>query len=186
VIGLIVEGDFDRETISALVQRVSEQREPLVSRVCGGAVRGRFPRLLRELQYHNLRKVLVVRDAHGKDPQAARSELEREIQNQNYSFPVKFVVVEQELEAWLLADPGALSAVCVRRGKGANLPQLTKSPESFQDAKKELQVILGKAGIDYTQAVAREIADLANLDDQTGLAYWCRSFREFRDAVQDC
>jgi len=186
MIGLIVEGDYDKEAMSVLVQRITGRAEPPVPRICGGPVPGRFPGKLRELEYQYPEKVLIVRDAHGKDPREAARELEREIQNQLPNFPVKFVVVIRELEAWLLADPGAVNQVCTRRGQNLNLPPLTDSPERFLDAKKELQVVLGRAGVVYTKVVAREIAELANLDEATGLAYWCLSFRSFRDAVQDC
>jgi uncharacterized protein DUF4276 len=186
MIGIIVEGDYDREVISVLIQRITEQAEPPVSRICGGPVVGRFPRKLRELKYQNPEKVLIIRDAHGKDPQEAARELQTEIQNQLPEFPVKFVVVVQELEAWLLADPGAVDQICSGRGRRLNLSQLTASPERFLDAKKELEVVLGRAGVAYTKVVAREIAALANLDEISGLAYWCPSFRRFRAAVHDC
>jgi hypothetical protein len=186
MIGLIVEGPYDEEAVPVLVQRITGSDEPVICRICAGPVTGRFPRILRELEHRNPEKVLIIRDAHGRDPQEAARELEREIQNQLPAFPVKFIVVVQELEAWLLADPGAVDQICSGRGRRLNLPQLTDSPERFLDAKRELEVVLGRARVAYTKVVAREIAALANLDETTGLAYWCPSFRRFREAVHDC
>ena len=60
MIGLIVEGDYDKEAISVLVQRITGQAELPVSRICGGPVPGRFPRKLRELKYQYPEKVLIV------------------------------------------------------------------------------------------------------------------------------
>ena len=81
-IGLIVEGVYDEEAISVLIQRIKGQAERPVCRVCGGSVRGKFLRRLRELKYQNPEKVLVVRDADGKNPDEVIGELESEIPNQ--------------------------------------------------------------------------------------------------------
>lgn len=132
-IGLIVEGSFDEEVMSVLVQRIKAEPVQAFSRVCGGRLKGKFVRLLRELQYKNLQKAIVISDADGRNPQDLVNALETQIQNQNYPFAVKFVVVVQELEAWLLADPLALSIVCTQRGRRQDFPNLTQSPETLPD-----------------------------------------------------
>jgi len=182
-VALVVEGNYDEDVLKTLIQRIREGPVDVHSRPCGGPLPGRYVRRLNELQYDaNFEKALVVSDAHGKRPEVFRVELEREIQNRQFPFPVHFVVILQELEAWLLADHSALNAVARARGGVATFGPLTVSPEQNMDPKRELRRLLATASIPYTRPVAREIAESANL--QT-IEYWCPSFRRFRQVVID-
>lgn len=128
-------------------------------------------------------KALVVRDAHRKPPTQLLEKLTATFDPHCYPFPVKFVIVLPEPEAWLLADHGALSAVSVERGTRTIFPPVSRSPEMLGDPKRELQIALGKARVSYTPLVAQRLAELANF----GLVErWCPSFIQFRTAVRDC
>jgi len=182
-IAFVAEGNYDEQVLKTLIPRIRGGPVDVPSRICGKPLRGRYVRRLKELAHEpNLEKALVVSDAHSRNPRAHLDQLQNEIQNVQFAFPVLFVVVVQELEAWLLADHLALNAVAAARGGQPNFRPLTDSPESFADPKRELRVLLANAGIPYTQAVAREIAENADLQR---IGYWCRSFRRFQDAVID-
>lgn len=182
-VALVAEGPFDEDVLKALIHRIREDRLDVHSRICRGSLAGRYVRHLKELQYESdFEKALVVTDAHGRNPQTLVDQLRREIKNVRLPFQVQFVVVVQELEAWLLADHLALNLVAAERGCPENFHPLIDNPEKIPDPKMELRRLLGNAGIPYTQGVAREIAQGSNL--QT-IAYWSESFRRFQIAVND-
>jgi hypothetical protein len=182
-LALVAEGQYDEDVLKALIQRVRKNLPGIHCRICRGSLRGRYVRCLKELRYEgNFEKALIVADAHGKDPKTLVDELGREIQNVQLPFPVHFVAIVQELEAWLLADHLALNSVMRGRGGGAGRQPVTDSPESSADPKTELRKLLGSGGVSYTPAVANEIARNADLER---IGYWCPSFRRFEKAVND-
>lgn len=95
----------------------------------------------------------------------------------NYPFPVRLLIIVRELEAWLLADESAVSAVT---GKKATAERY---PEELVDPKERLKRILSEARIFYTAEVARKIAGSARVET---LESRCPSFKKFREAVLDC
>ena len=182
-IGLIVEGEWDVEVLSRLTGRLNVGAVDIRPRICRGPVRGRYFSLLRELSFTSQPdRVVVVSDAHGRDYRELADDLRREISNQTFRFPVHFVVVVQELEALLLADPRAIETVCARRGTPlGSLGNLTDTPENIADPKVHLERLLWQqAKSTYTKALAGEIAAEADL---SALANWCPSFRRLREAV---
>ncbi|HXH08428.1 MAG TPA: DUF4276 family protein [Alphaproteobacteria bacterium] len=182
--GLIVEGEYDAAALIELVRRCTAGNIEVIPRQCAqkGSLMKRFAAYLRELQWANqgqaVDKALVIRDADGKNPQELIARMETSIISRSYPFPVKFVVIVQELEAWLLADHEALSQVTQKRISAINCPL-----ESIIDPKRRLQMRLSEAGIAYTAEVARKIAAAANLET---IEYRCSSFGTFRQAVHDC
>ncbi len=182
-VALVAEGPYDEGVLKDLIRRIRDDRPDVHSRICRGSLGGRYVRQLRELRHEaSFEKALVVSDAHGRSPEALVAELRREIQNVWLPFPVHYVVVVQELEAWLLADHLALDSVVTGRGGRGGFQPPTHSPESADDPKRELLILLGNAGVSYTQAVAREIAQRSDLQR---IAYWSESFRRFQNAVND-
>ena len=65
--------------------------------------------------------------------------------NREHPFPGEPLVVVQTLEAWLLADNEALSAIC-----GQLVPAVHEIIESIFDPKTRLKQILSNASIAYT------------------------------------
>ena len=141
----------------------------------------KFPAYLQELHWaiqgQAVDKALVIRDADGKNPGELIARMEMSIVSRSYPFPVKFVVIMQELETWLLADHDALSQVAPR-----SISEIRGPLESILDPKRRLQSILSDAGIAYTAEVARKIAAAANLER---IEYRCPTFRTFRHAIDD-
>ena len=118
----------------------------------------RFPGFLEEFRHlkHGLSvdRVLVVCDADNKEPQGLQRAMEARIAQRTYAFsPVRFVVIVQELETWLLADAAAFTAV-THRGVAA----VNETLEAITDPKLRLQRLLADAGAGYTPEVARKIA----------------------------
>ncbi len=97
-------------------------------------------------------------------------------------FEVKFIIVVQELETWLLADDKAISKVTQARS-GRTVSRVNENLESIRQPKEKLQEILSKAGIYYTPEVAKEIARELDLSK---IEYRCPGFKEFHQAVIDC
>lgn len=136
-----------------------------------------FPGLLKSFQWSNLGgpvdKAIVVQDADGREPNSLLARMEAKISGRSYPFPVKFAVVVQKLEAWLLADEVALERVT-----GEKTP--VHNPEEITDPKAKLTSALS---LPYTHRVAARIAAHIKLDT---LEQRCGSFRTFRQAVLDC
>ena len=181
--GLVVEGNDDAAALKELVQRCASAEVKVEGRPCGNKVRlmQRFPGFLEEFRYvkegANVDKALVIRDADNKDLAKLITTMQGNVANRRYPFPVKLLVVLQELEAWLLADESAISAVT---GKGTPLVQ---NPETLRDPKEKLRRVLSEARISYTPEIARKIAANAKIDTVESR---CPSFKQFRTAVLDC
>ena len=182
--GLIVEGEYDAAALTELIRRCAEGNIEVIPRQCAqkGSLMKKFPAYLQELRWANrgqaVDKALVIRDADGKNLQELIARMETSIVSRSYPFPVKFVVIVQELETWLLADHEALSMVTQKRISEINSPL-----ESLVDPKRRLQSMLSEAGIAYTAEVARKIAAATILER---IEYRCSSFHTFRQAVHDC
>lgn len=189
VLGLVVAGPCDEAIHTTLVGRIRPEVSAAFCRPCQDdpRVTRLFKEFLEEFKFVNagdpVDKALVIRDAHRKLPTQLLEKLTVSFDAHSYPFPVKFVIVLPEPEAWLLADHEALSAVSVERGMRTLFPPASGSPEMLGDPKRELQIALGKARVSYTPVVARRLAELVNI---RLLERWCPSFVQFRTAVQDC
>ena len=188
VLGLVVAGPCDEAIHTTFVRRIRPELavhcrpckdDPRVTRL--------FKEFLEEFKFVNaggpIDKAVVIRDAHRRARTQLLEKLMASFDPHCYPFPVKFVIVLPEPEAWLLADHEALSAVSAERGRRTIFPPPAGSPEILGDPKRDLQIALGRARVSYTPVVARRLAELANI----GLVErWCPSFVQFRTAVEDC
>jgi hypothetical protein len=145
-IGVILEGVHDEAAIPVFVRRCGGGPK-VVTRKCRGTVLGRFRGLVTQLlDVDGVDKILLVSDADGKDP----SEIVRSFRDQGirkYRIPIVPVVIVEELEAWLLADPEALARVIGVRKE-------FKSPENLRDPKRALERLLPD-NVLYTPQMAR-------------------------------
>jgi len=169
-IGLIVEGECDKAALPVLLQkcRAGVRVEP---RKCRGSVTGRLSGILAELERScRAEKVLIVSDADGQEPRTVLSLVQSRVKRR-YPFSVVPLVIVEKLEAWLIADPGALERVL-------RVKTSFRSPETIPDPKAELCRLL-RPRI-YTPAIAHRIAEEIDL---RVLAQRCTRFKAFRDAV---
>jgi Domain of unknown function (DUF4276) len=170
-IGLIVEDESDEVALSVLVRKCRNDVS-LKTRKCRGTVLGKFRGLVTELyRRYTPEKTLIVCDADGKDPShILRSFKDRGLDS--FQFPVSLIVIVQELEAWLIADPDALQGITrVRKD--------FKHPEKVRDPKRELLRLL-PTGMAYTPQTAARIAEAVNLNL---LGERCPRFELFRKAI---
>ncbi len=181
-VGLIVEGIYDEAALTEFIRNCTPSEVYVVCRPCGSASQliKRFPGFLESFRQVKkglpVDKAIVMRDADQKTPSDLIARMESKISGRSYPFPIHLLVIEQELEAWLLADEKALSSV-------TGMPQQRiVNPESIDDPKARLNKILSDAGIVYTAAVARKIATAARADV---LSVRCPSFKRFQEAVGD-
>ncbi len=181
--GLVVEGIYDQEVLTELIQKCAISEAKVIGRPCGNKAQlmKKFLGHLEEFRHtkkgSNLDKALIIRDADNKGPGELINRMQSKISNRHYPFPVKLLVIVQELEAWLLADEDAVSAIT-----GKKAPK-TQNPEKLSDPKQRLKNVLSDAKISYTAEIARKIAARAKIEI---LESHCPSFREFREAVIDC
>ena len=180
--GLVVEGNDDVTALSELIQKCKCDVE-VITRKCGNSVKllRQFPSYLEHFRHakegKNVDKALVIRDADQKNPAHLINDMRVKINNRHYTFPVKLLVIVQELEAWLLADENAVSLVTERTIRR------TQKPEGLSDPKQKLKNVLSQAKTYYTHEVARKIAANADIDV---IEARCPSFRVFREAIIDC
>ena len=90
---------------------------------------------------------------------------------------------KSELEAWLLADHEALTALSGERGQRINCAPINFPAEQIVDPKEKLGAWLKEAGVPYTEAVARRLSELIDLQR---LEQLCPSFTMFKRASQNC
>lgn len=180
--GIVVEGVYDESALKELIIKCLGEDIEVISRICGSKELTKFPAFLESFKYEkggsNVDKAIVIRDAHGKNPEDLKKKMKDKISSRNYPFEVKFMVIVQELEAWLLADEEAISKVTQKP-----MARIKEDLESINDPKEKLKEILSQSKISYTPSVARNIAKESNLDK---IQSRCSTFREFYKAVRDC
>lgn len=178
--GIVVEGIYDEQIIVALVNRIYSQRHHCLCRPAGDKIKllKNFPKNLEEFRHKKVNKALVIRDAHLKSVNDLCDRMKTKIRGRNYPFAVKFYVVKEEIESWLLADEEAISKVIETR-----VSRINEDLESMPRPKEKLKQIISQAKKVYTLEVAREIAAEARLNI---IEYRCPTFRKFKQSVLDC
>ena len=188
VYGIVVEGYYDEVVLGEIIKKILAREIIIISRRCNEKDRliKVFSEHLESFRYgnqgSNVDKAIVIRDAHGRDPEELKESMKSKILNRRYPFEVKFLIIIHELEAWLLADEEAISRVTRSRSGKPAVP-VNKPLESIIDPKETLGKVLSDAKVPYTPAVAQEIARESNLDK---IKYRCPAFGEFCQAVIDC
>lgn len=178
--GIVVEGVYDEQVISALVEKIFPEKCRCLCRPTGGKhnLMKKFPGFLEEFSSSAVDKALVVRDADRKPLNQIRNKMEGKVEGRSFPFPVKFCVIQDAMEAWLLADEKAISRVV-----GKDIPRVNEDLESIEKPKERLTQILSRAKANYTQEVARKIAEAVKPDT---IEYRCPGFKGFRKSVLDC
>ncbi|MFH0812509.1 MAG: DUF4276 family protein [Pseudomonadota bacterium] len=177
--GIVVEGVYDEHVIIVLIKKIFSECECLC-RITGGIpnLTRKFPGFLEDFRYRSIDKALVVRDAHRKPLDLLYDQMKEKVQGRNYPFPLRFCIIKEEMEVWLLADEKALSKII-----GIDVPRFKEDFESIETPKEKLVQILSQAKINYTPDVARKIAEAANIDT---MEYRCPEFKSFRESVLHC
>ena len=178
--GLVVEGSYDEAALTELIHKCAHSQVDVIGRPCGSkqALMKRFPGFLEEFRYgSDINKALVVRDANNEDPADLIKRMQSKVPDRVYPFPVKLLTIVRELEAWLLADEIAISAVTGKK------PSMVQKPENLGNPKERLEKVLSEARIAYTAEVARKIAASVTIET---LKARCPSFKQFCEAVFDC
>jgi hypothetical protein len=187
--GIIVEGAYDSAVYDPIIRKLNSHEVHIKALVCEGKANlmKKFPGLLRTFEYvingTPVDMAIVIVDADGKNPLEVEERLRIKIQGQNYPFPlnVRFYAVSQAMDAWLLADPTAISAALQSRG-GKPVTKSHDDPESLRNPKEWFRKFLTDHKAAYTTELCREIAQRADLQL---LSERCRRFRVFADLV-DC
>jgi hypothetical protein len=177
--GIVVEGPCDELVLKELLPKWLGADCQIESRAWGtnGGVTRKFCISLDEFKYLGIDKAFVVRDSDGKDPSLLIADLRRRVEKRQYPFPVNFIVIVQELEAWLLADESAISKVISR--------PVRRQPDPIEDIaspKESLKRILSPELV-YTREVARRIAAVADIGR---MADRCPVFKTFWTLASDC
>lgn len=182
--GIVVEGEYDKEALSEIIQKCISSDVKIISRLFSGKGKliKKFSGYLEEFRYKSVDKAFIIRDADNKNPDEILEGMRSKIKNQNYPFEVKFIVIVQELETWLLADEKAISRVTQSRS-GRTVARVNEDLESIVHPKERLQEMLSNAKIYYTPVVAREIARESDIKK---IKYRCQAFNKFYQAVIDC
>ena len=183
--GIVVEGDYDSAALPEIIKKCLSSDIEIIARPCGdkSQLMKKFPGFLEAFRYAKggapVDKALVIRDADNKNPDELLKKMKSKIAGRNYlDFEVKFIIIVQELETWLLADENAISKV-----SGKTVSRVNEDLESISHPKEKLWDILFVAGLPYTAEVARKIAkesDIFRIENR------CPKFKEFKQAVIDC
>lgn len=186
--GIVVEGSYDEAALIELIKKCISSDIEIIARPCGGKDRlmKSFPGHLESFRYgkqgSHIDKAIVIRDADTRNPDELSERMRSKMAGRTYPFEVKFIIIVQELETWLLADEKAISKVTQARS-GRTVTRVNENLESIIKPKEKLQNILSNSGVPYTPAVAREIAKELDISE---VEYRCPRFKEFHQAVIDC
>ncbi|SRR5579875_1528419 len=188
--GIVVEGYYDVAALTEIIKKCLSNEIEIISYTCAtkGPLMNKFQGFLDLLdlrhtkQGSHIHKAFVVRDADNKDPNELLNKMRSKVASRTYPFEVKFIIIVQELETWLLADEEAISRVTQPRS-GRTVARVNENLELISQPKERLKKILFDAKVAYTPEVAREIAKES---DPSRIEYRCPRFREFRQAVIDC
>jgi hypothetical protein len=187
--GIVVEGNYDSVVYDAFIRRLTSPDVHFKPLPCEGKTNlmRNFPGLLRRFEYEigggPVDMAIVIRDADGKDTSEVEAKMRMKIQGRSYPFRlnVRLFAVPQAMDAWLLADIGAISAAVQNRG-GKRVTKSHENPESLRDPKEWFRKLLTDHKATYTAELCREIAQ--NVDLQV-LAQRCPRFPVFAELV-DC
>jgi hypothetical protein len=175
--GLIVEGNYDKQIIQPLIQKILLRKHNCICRVTFGNPRllQKYPGFLEEFKYKMVNKAIIIKDTDLKPAEKLLQQMKSKKPNRDYPFPIYFCVVKKEIEAWLLADEQAISKVV-----GKQVPRIKGNLEDINDPKGRLQRILSKANINYTEKIAGKIALEADINI---IEHRCSYFKIFRESV---
>jgi len=187
--GIIVEGDYDSAVYGAFIRRLASPNAHIKPLVCRGKTNlmREFPALLRAFEYevegNPVDMAVVIRDSDGKDPGEVEAAMRAKLGERRYPFRlnVRIHAVRHAMDAWLLGDVGAISAVSERR-RGTRITRLPDTPEDLLRPKEALRNVLADHKVAYTAEVCREIAESTDLEL---LSERCPRFRLFSELV-DC
>jgi hypothetical protein len=183
--GLIVEGEYDKAVYEVLIRRLVREDVYIKPLVCFGKTNlmKKFPGLLKTFEHilegRPVDMAIVIRDADGKNPEELKAEMQSKIEGRQHPFPlgVRLFAVRQAMDAWLLSDERALSAVA-----GAQVTKTHNAPENLPRPKESLRHLMSQHNLDYTAETCRKIAH--KLDFQS-LSKKCPGFLDFVELV-DC
>jgi hypothetical protein len=108
--------------------------------------------------------------------------MQGKIMGRNYNFQVKFHVIKQKIETWLLSDEKAISKA-ISEDKERNVLRVNETLEDLQQPKEKLKKVLSKANATYTPETLRRIAEESDIKR---IADRCPGFRRFQQSVLDC
>lgn len=187
--GIVVEGPDDAAVYPILIKRIDPTIERVHARECTGRqkLKNKFVYFLKEFARNpaafNIGKVLVIRDSDCNDPGPIEQELQHIFARSNLqpAFGVSFHATKCKLESWLLADEDAINTVSMRRGGRGGIRRVGVDLENFREADQLYRGTLSHAGLQDTDAVMREIAQQASLEE---VAARCPRFRDFKQKVR--
>jgi hypothetical protein len=186
--GIVVEGEYDSAAYAAIIQKLASHAVYIKPFPCGGKPKliQKFPGYLNALKYEltgrHVDTAIVIVDSDGQDPGKLEAVLRAKVAGREYRFELHFYAVSCTLETWLLADIEAIARVVQQRtGRNIRRPQ-HNNLERLIDPKPAFRAILTEGRVDYTAAVAAEIA--REIDLQI-LSARCPRFQRFAELV-DC
>lgn len=181
-IGIVAEGlpNSDVQIISELVKKILTVDHLFIPRPGGSRsnVIKKYRGWLEDFRNRNVDKALIIIDQDLSCVKALMDKLKEKISDRQYRFPVKFHVIEREIETWLLADEKALSKVA-----GKDVPAVNETLENILQPKEKLIERLFRVGVNCTAETKRRIAAESDIER---IAYRCPGFRRFRQLVLDC
>jgi len=178
-LGIVAEGlpNTDVIIISELVKKIlSDDLElyPCPGRDKANVIR-KFPGWLEDFRNKNVDKALIIVDQDISCVKIIVEKMRKRIEGREYRFPVKFHVIERELETWLLSDEKAISRVVEK-----SVPRVNETLEDIRQPKEKLKEILSRAKANYTAETLRRIAEESDIER---IDYRCPGFRRFRQSV---
>src|SRR5574341_1492902 len=139
--GIVVEGNYDAAALTEIIKKCLSSEIEIITYTCAskGPLMNKFQGFLQlfchEKQGSHVDKALVIRDADNKDPHELLEKMRNRIADRNYPFQVKFIIIVQELETWLLADEEAISRVTQARS-GRTVSRVNEDLESIIQPKE--------------------------------------------------
>jgi hypothetical protein len=180
-VGVIAEDRSDVEVVGALLDKYLAPNSYTIKKFVGdgcGRLKNKCRTWTDTLLKSGCRHVLIIHDLDRNDEVQLRDFLETKVPPQEFPNSVVIIPVE-ELEAWLLADEAAISAVFTLKQKLKRV----SNPERVISPKEEIERLVWKASQKrYVNTIHNvKIAARATLDNIRR----CNSFIAFDDYVSN-
>lgn len=178
-IGVIAEENNDVEILYQYTAKLIAENRFTFSQFVGhgcGKLRQKCRAWADNLLQRGCKSLVIMHDSDGGDENALRQELDKSIKGIGATCLVVLIPI-QEAEAWLLADPNAISKVF----KMQKVPRISKHPETIKNPKEFLGDIVEKGSKSHyvntvhNQKIAAEQA-IETLDR-------CPSFSRYQEFI---
>jgi len=173
---ILVEGISDKHFLKELAEKLKTNIKIQIMRGNRPNKAIRLVKSILKTQPYN--KVIILKDLHRYTEEKVKKQI-RKIENaiEKLGFTAKGIIVKKAMEAWLLADPEAISKIVKHKVNVGN-------PEEIENPATYLDEIMKKCGKRYIKG-SEQIYKLAKHINIENATHRSRSLKKFLKTLKD-